>query len=372
MRKYVISKFNKIEVRKILHVIHGGSFGGVESVVLNYYQNIDRNRFQFDFVFHSSKKLEFHEEIEKLGGRVFIFPTLGSNPWQYFKKLRLIIQQNGKYDAIHIHTGHQSGFVAFFALFSGIKIRICHSHNITAENPLHRKLFSLWRLVIAIFCNKFIACSDESGKIWFRNLKFELLPNAINFEKYQNVDIKEVIEFKEELGITSNSLIMGHAGRFVKVKNHDYLIEIVSNIINKYHRNVHLLLAGDGPLFNEIKEKTIMYGLERNIHFLGHFSNMPLFWNSIDVMLLPSHNEGFPLVFVEAQAAGKYSIISDGVKSVLSSGFSNYSICELSAIDTWCEKILKHNGKFVGYVSDNNIYNLDYSAKSLEIGRAHV
>jgi len=82
----------KEKPKRILHVIHGGCHGGIETVVFNYYQYIDKTKYQFDFIFHSKKRFDFHNYIEDMGGRIFYCPTLGSGIWKYFNTLKTIIK----------------------------------------------------------------------------------------------------------------------------------------------------------------------------------------------------------------------------------------------------------------------------------------
>ena len=74
---------------RVAHVIGNWLGGGVESVVMNYYRNIDRNKVQFDFLCSESSTDIPYEEIEKLGGRVFIVPNY-TKVVKYQKELQKI------------------------------------------------------------------------------------------------------------------------------------------------------------------------------------------------------------------------------------------------------------------------------------------
>ena len=73
---------------RVAHVIGNWLGGGVESVVMNYYRNIDRNKVQFDFLCSESSTDIPYEEIEKLGGRVFIVPNY-TKIVKYQKELKM-------------------------------------------------------------------------------------------------------------------------------------------------------------------------------------------------------------------------------------------------------------------------------------------
>ena len=59
---------------RIAHIIGKWLGGGVESVVMNYYRNIDRNKIQFDFICDSDSTNIPYKEIESLGGKVILCP----------------------------------------------------------------------------------------------------------------------------------------------------------------------------------------------------------------------------------------------------------------------------------------------------------
>ena len=60
---------NKLE--RILHIVPNMAVGGLETFIMNMYRNIDRNRFQFDFLVHYKNRYAFDDEIENLGGYIY-------------------------------------------------------------------------------------------------------------------------------------------------------------------------------------------------------------------------------------------------------------------------------------------------------------
>ena len=96
---------------RVAHIIGKWIGGGVESVVMNYYRNINKNVFQFDFLCDSDSTNIPYEEINKLGGRVILIP-----PYQklieYEKTLVKIFKEN-KYKIVHSHINVLSVFRKF-------------------------------------------------------------------------------------------------------------------------------------------------------------------------------------------------------------------------------------------------------------------
>ena len=81
---------------RVAQIIGIANNGGVESVVMNYYRNIDRTKVQFDFLVESESKIINKDEIENMGGRVIIIPPY-TKVFEYTKSLKKIFEEN-KYD----------------------------------------------------------------------------------------------------------------------------------------------------------------------------------------------------------------------------------------------------------------------------------
>jgi len=92
--------------------------------------------------------------------------------------------------------------------------------------------------------------------------------------------------------------------RFSVEKGHPLLIDSVRQLIARWPRLV-VLLAGDGPLEQEVKTQCTQYGLANNVRFLGHRTDTQKLLAATDIVVLPSRIEGLPLVAVEALASGR-------------------------------------------------------------------
>jgi Glycosyltransferase len=87
------------------------------------------------------------------------------------------------------------------------------------------------------------------------------------------------------------------------------LIKNFSNIINKIN-NVVLVIVGRGELESEIKNQVQRLGLSDSVFFLGVRNDVHNLLSAMDIFLLPSLNEGFPVILVETQANGLNAIVS--------------------------------------------------------------
>lgn len=287
--------------------------GGVEAVTINYYRNIDKNKVQLDFICDEDSTNIPYEEIERMGGKVIIIPSY-SKPFKYHKALKRVLKE-GNYKIIHSNINTLSVFSLFAAKCAGVPVRIAHSHSTTNKKEKKKNLMKqILRPFSKVFATDYMCCSELAGRWLFGNKEYDkgnvyLLNNAIDLDKFKyNESLRK--KKRKELGIKDDTLVIGHIGRFVAQKNHDFLIDIF-NEIHKKNNNSILLLAGQGPLMEDIKNKVKELNLDDNVKFLGQRNDANELYQAFDVFLLPSLYEGLPVVGVEAQASGLLCYLSD-------------------------------------------------------------
>lgn len=337
-------------MKRVLHVVSNMHRGGAETMIMNLYRNIDRNKLQFDFVCHSKEKAAYEDEILSLGGRIFKINSLGSSGFRsYAKELREVIQNHGPFQAVHAHTDIQAGIVTLIAKQAKVNIRVCHSHNTKwKENPNTKDNIQsyLLRNLSKVTSNRYCACGEEAAKFFFgeSNLnkgKVKIINNGINVDDFINVPKTIVDETKKELNIEKNVLTLGHIGRFYEQKNHRFLIRIAKELKNKGIK-FKMILVGDGPLKKEIEDQVVKDGLENNIHFLGIREDIPVMMKIFDILVFPSFYEGLPVTLIEAQAAGLPILMSDTITKNVNLGFSNISYRKLDEdIQIWIDEIFR-------------------------------
>lgn len=300
---------------KICHIIGNWVGGGVESMVMNYYRNIDKSKIQFDFLCSEESSNIPYEEIQSLGGRVILIPSY-SKIFKYQKVLEKIFKKEN-YQIVHSHINALSVFPLRAAKQAGIPNRIAHSHSTSNIREWKKNLIkNLLRPFSKVYATDYFACTEHAGKWLFgkkiyKNGKLVIMNNAIDLSKFE---YKENFRHqkREELGIEKEMLVIGHIGRFVKQKNHEYLIDIFYEI-KKKNKNTILVLVGKGPLEDEIKLKVDELGLKDSVKFLGQRKDVNELYQAFDFFVFPSLYEGLGIVLIEAQCSGCYCLTSSEV-----------------------------------------------------------
>lgn len=362
----------KEEPIRIAQIIGKWLGGGVEAVVMNYYRNIDRSKVQFDFICDEDSTNIPYEEIESLGGKVKLIP-----PYQklnkYIKELTRILNE-GNYKVVHSHINALSVFSLYCAKKAGIPVRIAHSHSTTNKVEWKKNLLKqILKPFSKLYATDYFACTEHAGRWLFGNKEYDkgnvyVLNNAIDLDKFK-YDEKIRKEKRKELGIKDNQLVIGHIGRFVAQKNHNFLIDIFNEIHKKNNNNI-LILAGQGPLMDEIKSKVNNLGLTSNVKFLGQRNDANELYQAFDIFLLPSIYEGLGLVLIEAQCAGNLCFASTEVPKIAKTT-DNLEFIPLSASpEDWATEILTKIENHQRKVHTNEIkksgYDIKEEAKKLE------
>ena len=289
--------------------------GGVESVLMNYYRNIDRAKIQFDFICDEDSTNIPYDEIKKLGGRVLFVPPY-QKIFKYNKALKKIFKENN-YKIVHSNINTLSVFPLRIAKKCGIPVRISHSHSTSNKKEWKKNLLkNILKPFSRKYATDYFACSELAGRYLFgdkafNNGKVTIINNAINLNKFKYNE-KTRNRLRRQLKIDDDTLVIGHIGRFVEQKNHTFLIDLFSEL-HKENSNSILLLIGQGPLENKIKEKVNSLNITDSVKFLGQRTDVNELYNVMDVFVLPSLYEGLGVVLIEAQANGLQCLVSQNV-----------------------------------------------------------
>lgn len=326
---------------RVLQILNHMDYGGIEAVVMNYYRHMDRNKVQFDFAVSKDSLLPQKEEIQKLGGNIYLLPPV-SNIVQYICDLKQIIEKN-HYKIVHCHMNSLSVFPLYAAYRAGAEVRICHNHT-TAHHGEGKKTVAkyLLRPCCKWFATDYFACGEYAGRWMYGDRCFDdgkvyVMRNAIDIEKFRYNPITRIV-IRQRLGLT-DKFVVGHIGRFMYQKNHGFLIDVFNEIHQK-NADAVLLLVGEGELEGQIREKVRRLGLEDYVIFYGTSEDTSKLYQAMDVFCLPSFYEGLPVVAVEAQCNGLPVIASDEITAEVGILESYEKISLQMPMNLWTEKIL--------------------------------
>ncbi|GAA0434843.1 glycosyltransferase family 4 protein [Lentibacillus halophilus] len=244
------------------------------------------------------------KELESNGIRHIHIPFITKNPIIALKNLFnliRIIRREG-IDIAHTHWRSTGLYIKLSSILTGI--------DFVWSNHLNQ-IPSSWLYRIFTFSGKgALTVSSDMLPMLHERLKIprsnsHVVFNGVNSEQYIQYSVERKYEIKELYKIKDHKVIC-LLGRLSRVKGHLYLLESLGNMIKNSDIDISqfkVLFTGDGPgeYKNEIIQKAKSLGLIENIVFTGYVNPVDIL-NISDLMVLPSQNEGFPIVCVEAFA----------------------------------------------------------------------
>lgn len=201
------------------------------------------------------------------------------------------------------------------------------------------------KILGAASCNFFVSEKLKSvGHLLSPNMKSETLYNGRNklFHKYSD---ERRSKLRRLANISDKVRVVAFVGNLIEVKNPQLLAPIFSAVQQRYDSPLCFWVIGSGKMEKEVKEACLKSGV--NCRFWGSqpADKMPDYMNCIDVLVLPSRNEGLPLVVVEAIACGANVVGSDvgGISEVIGK-----------------ENVFPHGDSFINEISDRIVYMLNH------------
>lgn len=319
-------------------------FGGIESAVISQLEKIDHSSLSYDVIIDDTITNSKNEErVLALGDRIISLHIKSGGRFYKLRKyiaLYRLVKKN-HYRCVHFHFSFPSsllyGLVARMAGTKGlVTSHACGPAKLATSN---RFVQSISRFLYPGLFTSRIAVSSKAGRWMYGKYTFDVLPNAIDIDKYKFNKEKRK-EVRKELGIQPDSFVLGHVGRFVSEKNHSFILCVFQCLVEE-KPDSHLILVGDGKGRNEIVEKAHSMGLASRVHIIEKTEFVENYLSSMDCFIFPSFREGFGLVAIEAQANNLPVVASDTIpEETRATNLIKYLSLNDNVSD-WCDSILK-------------------------------
>lgn len=357
-----------LNVIRVLQVGCSANPGGVENLVIRYFRHINREMIQFDFLDIYGQGLAFSDEIKALGGRIYSIPNYKRHPINAGKKISELIDKES-FDIVHVHMQSAANLLPILIpLKRQLKV-IAHSHSsATAKHWIKKVLNKVNRNVLRTLPVEKWGCGSKAG-IWMWGEAFDkrnIIPNAIEFEQFEyNGNIRK--EIRNLCGFDEDNVVIGYVGRFGKEKNVFFTLRLFEALRRKSNKYRLLTVGGNGlyeEFLNQIEEKR----LDKVYYSAGIQEDTSKWYQAMDVFLLPSFFEGFPIVCVEAQASGVKCFVSENVSPEikLTDNLNFYPI-NYGDETVWAEAIDKMIPYKRNKIEFPDEYKIEHAIKNLEL-----
>lgn len=331
---------------KILHVIGSLDNGGSQVMVINLMRKLDHNKYIFDFVIDRRDELFFKDEVDKIGGSIYVCPQFTlKNVINFIRWWVKFLRKHPEYEIIHGHVRSTASIYLLIGKIMGRKT-IAHSHSISSGNGISAVVKNILQFPIRYIADYFLACTAEAGCWLFgeqikEKSNFTIIKNAIDTRGfYYDRAIRS--NTRKELRIDSDMCVVGNVARLYAPKNYVYLLKIFKKL-NAMERRFCFLIVGDGPEKNELKQIVNEYELDKSVVFLGARKDINEILNAMDFFMMPSLYEGFGMSLIEAQSTGLMCLASNKVPmSTRLTSNVFYEDIDDNSIDKWCDFVVNN------------------------------
>ena len=354
----------------VLHILTGDD-GGITNVVKTYYKFMDREKIHFDIACTTKCEGSDLAEMRKMGAEIYHLPMKSLGLRQYIRSLKEILRQKD-YHAIHVHESETSYVALKVAKQCGIKCRIAHAHSSAPYTSIKNEIRRLSGIVLNYtYATTVVGCGLMAGERIFGKINMKrknavILPNAIDMSKF-NFDSSIRLLVRKELGV-SDKFVVGFIGRLAPEKNLMFCLEVIKEY-RRINANAVLMIAGAGIEESRIRQYIKEYRMEEYVYLLGKRTDVERLYQAFDAFILPSLYEAFPLVAVEAIAAGLPVLLSTDITPEFS--FSQ-SVCYIKTnkVSGWVEYLNFVHEKYsrIEHLNelDPNVFDIKCASGKLE------
>ena len=306
---------------KLLLVIDGLEFGGGERVFLQLAAGL-RDRFEVSVA--SMPGGTFEQQVKELG--ISFYPVDMSRRFSLkpICRIKVIIRKN-KIDLVHSQGARADFFARIAGRLAGLP-RIFCTIAMPVEGfdlePLQKKIYRFIDGLTERYVERFIVVSDSLKQILIKSRRISAhqivrIYNGIELDQYH--PDAGYVNLRKGWGIPQNVPLIGAIGRMVWQKGFKYLIEAIPEIVRVVPEAM-FLFVGDGPLKKELED--LAESLKVKVIFTGFRSDIKDMLSAVDLLVVPSLLEGFPMITLEAMAMAKPIVATniDGITEQITDG----------------------------------------------------
>jgi len=311
----------------LLYIIQNDEFGGGERGFSQLIAGLDSRMFKI-FVATTTRG-RFYREIRETDATAFNIPFSRCKIPFAIKILKQIIMREN-IDIIH-SQGARADFIARFAVRRAKSTAMVSTVQMPVEGfdvPLTVKLiYIILDRISEKFVDTFIVVSQALRDHMIRKHgiaeeRISLIYNGVELDKYTSTG-QDAKKIRREFNVPQDFPLIGGIGRMVWQKGFEYLIESAIEIIKTFP-NAKILIVGDGPLRERLKALGERLKVKENLIFTGFRGDVGEILSAIDILVVPSLLEGFPMITLEAMAMAKPIVATniDGITEQIQDGVS--------------------------------------------------
>lgn len=287
--------------KNVMLLLNALARGGAERQALELAKGIDRSRFRIT-VCAMRAGGTLHSAFEQAGVPVVVLrKRMPADPIRLLELVRLLRRE--RVDILHAFLTPQIVWGYIAARLAAVPVFIPSVRNIELDEP------AWWRPILRFVLARspVIHVNAEATVRYLKQQGLaapehaEVIPNGVDISRF-GPDVPRNL-YRQRLCLNDDTLLVGTVGRLVPQKNIPLFLQMARQV-TAMGEPVHFIIAGDGPLREELKRQASELGIGRYVHFVGEISDVPSLMADLHLFVLSSDWEGMPNVVAEAMAAG--------------------------------------------------------------------
>ena len=357
-----------------LAIICSKGFGadGISSFIMNIYRHFDHHLIRCCLIYpkiigDEAIATSLFKEMEENGDSNLQISKKEGIAF-FIKKLYKSFCK-GSFDIVHVHGSSCSiALEMLVARLAGVHCIISHSHNTTSNHVLIHKIL---RPLVNAMADIRLGCGEAANQWMYGKRESMVINNGIVTVDYR-FDAIVRKQTRKELGIGDEVTVIGHVGGYNHQKNQQMLIHILKAIKSeKQSEDFCLISVGQGHTQKEVEQLASKLGVDEKVKFLGQRVDVPKLLNAMDMFFLPSLFEGFPIVAIEAQAAGLPLVVADTITKEVELTDLVYRLPINKGAKAWAEiyyqiKYAKVNRAKYASIIERKGFDVKHSAQILQ------
>ena len=297
---------------RILHTESSTGWGGQENRTMN--ELITMRERGHEMAVLSRPGARIIERAKEAGFQTFAVNMRGVVDFPAIFKLRGVLKEF-RPDVVNTHSGRDTQLAGMAArsLFNRPLIVRTRHLALPITSKFSYSILPDHVVTVSNYVERYLVEAGVPAK------QVSTVSTGVDFSRYDRSTVQG--NLREELGLAADSLLIGTVAILRAKKGHAEILDAAPEVLKRFPK-AHFVFAGDGPQTENLKARIAADGLTGRVHLLGLRRDVTNVLASLDVFVLPTHQEALGTAFIEAAAMGIPAVASnvDGVPEVVRDG----------------------------------------------------
>lgn len=320
-----------------MYLLNHAGKAGTERYVYTLIEKLNNKKIKAYFAYNEDGLLV--ERLKNIGIETFQIDMKNPYDINAAYKLSVICKKLG-IELIHTQFLREN-YVAILSKLFNPKVKVMYTNHFVMHN---KGLLKISNRILTTFNANIIAVCNKGKEVLISNgnkaSRISVIFNGVD-TSYWREPLESTL--RNEFSIEQDEFVMLCASRFAHDKGHKYLVDSIAKLKKMTSIKFKCILAGDGPLLEDVKKQTINLGLENEIVFTGFRKDMKNLFKGSDLYINSSEHEALSFLIIEAMASGLPVIATDmgGNSDIINPSTNCGILVEYNNPESMAEGILK-------------------------------